>query len=33
MVSVQENYAKLPKTELEAVAAYLKSIPAMESDR
>lgn len=30
MVSVQENMAKLPKEDLEAIAAYLKAIPAIE---
>ena len=28
MVSVQKNLSKLPKTDLEAIAAYLKAIPA-----
>ena len=28
MVEVQENFAHLPKSDLEAVAAYLKSVPA-----
>ncbi|MEM9333097.1 MAG: cytochrome c [Pseudomonadota bacterium] len=31
MVSVQENMAKLPKSDLEAIAAYLKSVPAISS--
>ena len=30
MVAVQENLAMLPKTDREAIAAYLKSIPAVE---
>ena len=30
MVAVQENMAKLPKSDLEAIAAYLKSVPAVE---
>lgn len=31
MVSVQENMAKLPKSDREAIAAYLKAIPAVAS--
>ena len=30
MVAVQENMAKLPKSDRDAIAAYLKSIPAVE---
>ncbi|MGL4405816.1 MAG: diacylglycerol kinase, partial [Notoacmeibacter sp.] len=30
MVSVQKNLAKLPKTDLEAIASYLKAIPARD---
>jgi mono/diheme cytochrome c family protein len=29
MVSVQQNMAKLPKSDLEAIAAYLKAVPAV----
>jgi len=32
MTSVQENMAKLPKSDLEAIAKYLKSIPAVASN-
>lgn len=32
MVSVQENMAKLPKSDLEAIAAYLKAVPVVGSD-
>jgi mono/diheme cytochrome c family protein len=31
MVSVQKNLSKLPKTDLEAIAAYLKAIPARDA--
>lgn len=31
MVKVQENFARLPKEDLEAVAAYLKAVPALPS--
>jgi mono/diheme cytochrome c family protein len=33
MVKVQENFAKLPAEDLAAVAAYLKSVPPLESRR
>jgi mono/diheme cytochrome c family protein len=29
MVSVQQNMARLPKSDLEAIAAYLKAVPAV----
>jgi mono/diheme cytochrome c family protein len=32
MVEVQRNLARLPKDDLQAIAAYLKSVPAIESD-
>lgn len=32
MVDVQQNMAKLPKSDLEAIAAYLKAIPAIASN-
>ncbi|MGI9351983.1 MAG: c-type cytochrome, partial [Rhizobiaceae bacterium] len=32
MVSVQENMARLPKSDLEAIARYLKSVPAAPSE-
>lgn len=32
MTSVQQNMAKLPKADLEAIAAYLKAVPAVASD-
>jgi mono/diheme cytochrome c family protein len=31
MVSVQKNMAKLPKADLEAIAAYLKAVPAISN--
>ena len=31
MVSVQQNMSKLPKEDLEAISAYLKSVPAIAS--
>jgi len=31
MVDVQQNMAKLPKSDLEAIAAYLKAVPAVPS--
>lgn len=33
MVAVQENLSKLPQSDLEAIAAYLKTIPAIESQK
>ncbi len=33
MVHVQENMAKLPAEDRAAIAAYLKSIPAIPSDQ
>lgn len=33
MVAVQENLAKLPTSDLDAIAAYLKAIPAIEDQR
>lgn len=33
MVAVQENLSKLPRSDLEAIAAYLKIIPAIESQK
>jgi len=32
MVDVQQNMAKLPKTDLEAIAKYLKSVPGVASN-
>ncbi|WP_062111930.1 c-type cytochrome [Aureimonas sp. AU40] len=32
MVEVQHNLARLPKEDLQAIAAYLKAVPAIESD-
>ena len=32
MVSVQKNMAKLPRDDLEAIAAYLKAVPAIENN-
>jgi mono/diheme cytochrome c family protein len=32
MVDVQQNMSKLPKSDLEAIAAYLKSVPAVPSN-
>jgi mono/diheme cytochrome c family protein len=33
MVKVQENFSRLPPADLQAVAAYLKAIPAREQSR
>jgi mono/diheme cytochrome c family protein len=33
MVAVQENLAELPRADLEAIAAYLKSLPPIRSER
>lgn len=33
MVAVQQNLARLPQADLEAIAAYLKSLPAIENPR
>ena len=33
MVAVQESFARLPKSDLEAVAAYLKAVPAQERSK
>ncbi len=33
MVAVQENLSKLPRSDLEAIAAYLRAIPEIESQK